>query len=70
MITIICDACKKAIPNARSGVNTVYIGDKTMCKKCEAELEGRTRDALAREREYTLMSFKNHYTSLLRKMCS
>ncbi len=70
MISIVCDSCKKAISNARSGVNYVYVADKTVCKSCESVLEEKTRTALSRDREYTLMSFKNNYSSILRKMCS
>jgi hypothetical protein len=70
MITIVCDACKKAIPNAQSGKNLIFIRDKMLCLSCDSDLEAKTRVSVSKNRTYTLTDFQNNYLANLRKMCS
>ncbi|WP_020612292.1 hypothetical protein [Sediminispirochaeta bajacaliforniensis] len=69
MISIVCDVCKKAVPNAMPGKNFIYVTDKAICKSCEAELEEKTRAALTKDPQYSLAGFQSHYLGILRKMC-
>ena len=69
MLTIICDACKKAIPGAQKETGVVYVLDKALCRKCE----GRLLDSVAADMEkksvYRFADYKEKYISTVKKMC-
>jgi hypothetical protein len=69
MISIVCDSCKKAIPNAMSGVNFFYVTNKSLCKACEKGIEEKTRDDVLQDGRYTLKGYRKHYLNNIEKQC-
>ena len=50
MITITCDACKKAIPDAVREKNYSVFLDKNLCLPCREELENTVSEEMSKKR--------------------
>jgi len=69
MLTIVCDACKKAISGDQKKTGVVYILDKALCRKCEGKLLDSVAEDMAKMKIYRFTDYKEKYISTVRKMC-
>lgn len=69
MLTIICDACKKAVSGDQKETGVVYILDKALCRKCEGILLDSVAADMAKKRVYRFVDYKENYIKTVRKMC-
>ncbi len=69
MLTIVCDACKKAIPGPEKENGVVYITDKALCKGCEKKLLDRVTEEMFRHKRYVFSDYKEQYLKTLNQMC-
>jgi len=69
MLTIVCDACKKAISGDQKETGVVYILDKALCRKCEGKLLDSVAEDMAKMKIYRFADYKEKYISTVRKMC-
>jgi hypothetical protein len=69
MINVICDSCKKAIPDAKSGVTVTYVQDKAICEPCREKLENSVREQMQKSKSYSLKEYQDKYIKELQKQC-
>ena len=69
MLTIVCDACKKAIPGPEKETGVVFITDKSLCRSCEKKLLDTVSEEMARNKKYIFSDYKDQYVKSLNKMC-
>ncbi len=69
MITITCDACKKAIPGAVREKNYSVFLDKNLCLPCREELENTVSEEMSKKTQYQLKEYKKLLAQTLNKMC-
>ncbi len=69
MLTIVCDACKKAISGDQKETGVVYILDKALCRKCEGRLLDSVAAEMEKKRVYRFADYKDTYINSVRKMC-
>ncbi|HDQ14077.1 MAG TPA: hypothetical protein ENN41_04600 [Sediminispirochaeta sp.] len=70
MISIVCDACKKAIPGPEKLTGVKYVLDKAICKSCAKELDRQLAEEMGKRDKYKLSAYRNLYVKTLYKMCS
>jgi hypothetical protein len=69
MTAIVCDSCKKVVPNARKDVNYAVHMEKDVCVACREELEDITKKQMLARSPYTFKDYWTAYTANLNKMC-
>lgn len=67
MTSVICDHCKKSIPNAVRQVNYKTILDKTLCLPCNKELDEVVNERVYKDGSYSLDGFKTYLRDELEK---
>ena len=79
MINIICDMCKKPIPDARKDVNYFSEKDKSLCIECHRELiqevdsimdeaGGSQRNSVKYD-NYSFQTYKEVFDDTLEELC-
>ncbi len=69
MMNIICDCCKKAVPNASRGRNYFTYLNKAVCYSCKEELELAVRKEMFRKPSYTYDTYQKVFTAKLNELC-
>jgi hypothetical protein len=69
MINVICDSCKKAIPDAQKDVNVFYVLDKTLCKSCEGKINEAAAEQMSRSKSYSIKQFHDKYIKEMQRRC-
>jgi hypothetical protein len=68
MTAIVCDACKKAIPGARSGVNYSVVLDREVCEPCMDQLLNVTKVQMKGRKPYTFKEYNDFLVKNLNQM--
>ncbi len=69
MMNIICDACKKTVPNAARERNYFTILNRAVCVSCKERLEDILRKEMFKKSTYTYEMYQNLYKSKLNEIC-
>ena len=69
MLSIVCDACKKAVPGPEKDTGVVYITDKGICKRCEKKLVDTVSEEMAKHKTFIFADYKDQYIKTLNQMC-
>lgn len=69
MLTIVCDACKKAIPGPEKQTGVVYIMDKALCKPCEKQLLNKVSEEMGKHDKFLFSDYQDQYIATVNRMC-
>ncbi|MCF7947632.1 MAG: hypothetical protein K9M94_03435 [Spirochaetia bacterium] len=69
MLTIVCDACKKAIPGPEKQTGVIYILDKALCKSCEKKLLTNVSDEMEKHDKFIFSDYQDQYIATVNRMC-
>jgi len=69
MLTIVCDACKKAIPGPEKQTGVVYITDKALCKRCEKQLLNKASEEMEKHDKFLFSDYQDQYIATVNRMC-
>lgn len=70
MTSIICDSCKKSVPNAMREENYWTIVNRDLCASCYKELKLNVEDTLVPQRpHYSLELYKRQLMASLTHFC-
>ncbi|MDZ7792287.1 MAG: hypothetical protein U5P10_00950 [Spirochaetia bacterium] len=69
MLTIVCDACKKAIPGPKKQTGVVYIMDKALCKVCEKNLLSKVSAEMEKHDKFVFSDYQDQYIATVNRMC-
>ena len=70
MISVICDACKKPIPNAERERNYFTLLDKNLCTNCNEKLYERVHNEMSKKPRFVFKEYKKILAQTVSKMCS
>lgn len=70
MISVICDSCKKPIPNAQRERNYFTILDKNLCVPCNDKIHEKVREEMSKKPRYIFKEYKKILAQTVHKMCS
>jgi hypothetical protein len=68
MTSIVCDICRKLVPDARKDVNYVAVLDKDICVACQEDLLNATKKQMLTRRPYLFKDYQETLTKTLAKM--
>ncbi|MEW5816762.1 MAG: hypothetical protein AB1798_15380 [Spirochaetota bacterium] len=69
MVVVMCDMCKKPVPEATRDKNFFTIRDKYICRPCKKNFDRRLQDALEDSKPYTLQKYVHSMWSNIEKAC-
>lgn len=69
MLTIVCDACKKAIPGPEKQTGVMYIMDKALCKRCNKELLSKVSEKMENHDKFLFSDYQDQYIDTVKRMC-
>ncbi|HKK66063.1 MAG TPA: hypothetical protein VJ967_09430 [Clostridia bacterium] len=69
MLTIVCDACKKAIPGPEKQTGVTYIMDKALCKSCEKKLLNNVSEKMEKHDKFLFSDYQDQYIATVNSMC-
>jgi hypothetical protein len=69
MLSIVCDACKKAVPGPEKETGVVYITDKALCKRCEKKLLDTVSEEMSKHKRFVFSDYKDQYIKSLNQLC-
>jgi len=69
MLTIVCDACKKAIPGPEKQTGVKYIMDKALCKSCEKKLLNNVSEEMEKHDKFLFSDYQDQYIATVNRMC-
>ncbi len=69
MVSVICDACKKPIPEAQREINYFSILDKNLCYTCKEKLDNTVKEKMAQRPRYIFKEYKKILAQTVKEMC-
>ncbi len=69
MVSVICDACKKTIPDAQREMNYFSILDKNFCSTCKEELDRTVKEKMSEKPRYLFKEYKKVLAQTVKEMC-
>ncbi len=69
MVSIVCDSCKRVVPNAYRGETYFTLVNRELCKSCYKDLLLKVEDTLEPRRpHYTLAGYKSELLTTLSRL--
>ncbi len=68
MTDIVCDVCRKAVPDARKDWNYVTLMDKDLCLDCEEKLRVTMRKITSTHRPVVFKEYQDTLAKTLNKL--
>ncbi len=69
MTNVICDACKKSVPNAVRKKSYFTILNKSLCVQCEKEMQEILKVKMVKRGHYSIAGYKDEVKETLGKIC-
>ncbi len=69
MVSVICDACKKPVPDARREINYFSILDKNLCYTCKEKLDATVKEKMSQKPRYVFKEYKKVLAQTVKEMC-